>query len=107
MAFTNPEFSLNKMQKKHNFVMSCSSTSVFCILFYGILCFIMKTRCYKQTNIVVCMSPLYHSVLYYDTFCSKITDFRHFLKASGKALFTFIDHIFMCFYIPSSLNIPI
>ena len=44
---------------------------------------------------------------YYDTFCGKITDLSYFLKASGKALFTFIDHIFICVYIPSSLNIPI
>ena len=62
-GFTNPEYSLNKIHKKHIFVMLCSPTSAFRILFYGILFFIMKTRCYKQTNIVVCMSHIYHSAL--------------------------------------------
>ena len=61
MAFTNPEFSLNKMQKKHNFVMLCSSTSVFYTLFCGNLCFIMKTPCYKQANTVGNMFLIYYS----------------------------------------------
>ena len=88
------------------------------LIYIGVLHFVLRKFMFYYENTLLQASKHRREHVSHLLFCIvgsiimipfvvKITDLSYFLKASGKALFTFIDHIFICFYIPSSLNIPI